>query len=589
MNENKRKSGFSLIEVLVGTALFIVVAVPAYGAFANLFKLANASKARTLAVHLADEQFEIIRNMPYVSVGLTNGIPQGILFQTQSLTRGGVEFAVNLTVRNINLSTSTVQASSKLVEVEVTCPNCQSFQPVVLTGQVSPANLQSAGNGGALVVQVFDANGQPIPNANVVVQSIATSTITNTDVTNNDGLLNIIGVPPGANTYRVTVNKSGYSEDRTYPLGGSGNPDPVKPDITVLNQEISQASFAIDKLSTLHFSSVTPLCTPAGNMTFTLTGAKQIGANVSKYSQNVSTDGSGISNIYNMEWDTYTIIPTGTTYDVAGINPYSPFTLNPDNSQNVQLVVVPKNLNSLLVSVEDSISKLPVSGVTVELSGPNSFFETKTTGQGYISQTDWSGGSGQSTFTSPNKYWLDNDQVDTATSSGDILMKEVFGSYNTNIAATLESSTFDTGTSSNFYTFSWTPTSQPALSGEKSVKFQFATNPNSTSTVWLYTGPDGTVGTFYEVPGTNISSNNNGNEFARYMAYLSTNTATVTPIVSDVSFAYTSSCIPPGQVLFQGLSAGSYTLSVSKAGYTTYSGSVEVISGWQEHKVTIGL
>ncbi|MFA6078823.1 MAG: carboxypeptidase regulatory-like domain-containing protein [Candidatus Omnitrophota bacterium] len=589
MTRSKRiKSGFSLIEVLVGTALFLTVAVSAYGAFANLLKLANASKARTLAVHLADEQFEIIRNMPYISVGLTNGIPLGILPQTQSLTRGGISFTVSLTVRNINLSTSTVQASDKLIEVEVDCPGCQGFQPVVLTGQVSPANLQSAGNGGALVVQVFDANGQPVHDATVVVQSLATSTVTNTDTTNNDGVLNVIGVPPGPNMYRVTVNKSGYSTDRTYPLGGSGNPDPTKPDITILDQQVSQASFAIDRLSTLHFSSVTPLCVPVGGMSFDLAGAKQIGTNVSKYSQSLSTDGSGMLDLPNMEWDTYAVTPTDTAYDVAGINPYSPFSLNPGNSQSVQLVVVPKDPNSLLISIEDNASKLPVSGATVELSGPSSFDETKITGQGYLSQTDWSGGGGQNIFTDQSRYLADNGQTDTSTSSGDILMKSVFGSYNTNIAATLESSTFDTGTSSNFYTFSWTPANQPALAGAKSVKFQFAANPTSTSTIWSYTGPDGTAGTFYEVPGSNISAVNNGNEFVRYMAYLSTETATVTPMISDVSFAYTSSCIPPGQVLFQGLSAGSYTLTVSKVGYATYSGPVEVTSGWHEHKTTIG-
>ncbi len=581
----RKKTGFSLIEVLVGTAVFLTVSVSAYGAFANLFKLANLGKARTLAVHLADEQFEIIRNMPYISVGLTTGIPQGVLPQTQSLVRGGIPFTVNLTVRNINLSSTTVQASDKLVEVEVACQNCQNFKPVVLTGQISPANLQSAGNGGALVIQAFDANGHPVVGATVNVESMATSSINNTDTTNNDGILNIIGVPPGSNAYRVTVSKTGYSTDRTYPLNGPGNPSPSNPDITVLNQQVSQGSFAIDKLSALHISSVSSLCVPAPAMSFSLTGAKQIGLNVSKYTKNLSTNDSGFLDIPNMEWDTYTIVPTSSTYDVAGINPYSPFNLNPDNSQNVQLVVVPKNSNSLMISLEDSASKLPISDATVVLSRSSGYNKTIITGQGYLSQTDWSGGDGQVDLTNPNKYWEGNLQVDTMASIGDILMKYVFDSYNTNIPATLESSTFDTGTSSNFYTFSWAPAGQPVLAGEKSVKFQFATNPTSTSTVWSYVGPDGTSGTYFDAPGSAINSVSNGNRFARYKAYLSTETATVTPMVSNVSFAYTSECIPPGQVLFQGLSVGPYDITVSKSGYVTYTGSVSVSSGWQNQKV----
>ena len=191
-------------------------------------------------------------------------------------------------------------------------------------------------------------------------------------------------------------------------------------------------------------------------------------------------------------------------------------------------------------------------------------------------------------FGTPNQYFIDNGQVDTSTSTGNIVMRTAFGLYSKTATATLESSTFDTGTTSNFYTFSWTPIGQPALTGTSSVKFQFATNPTSTSTTWTYLGPDGTPNTYFTVPGSPINSASNGNEFARYLAYLTTRTATATPIISNVSFAYTSNCIPPGQVIFQGLSSGTYTLTVSKSGYTTYSGSVTIGSGWQQQIVNLG-
>ena len=71
--------------------------------------------------------------------------------------------------------------------------------------------------------------------------------------------------------------------------------------------------------------------------------------------------------------------------------------------------------------------------------------------------------------------------------------------------------------------------------------------------------------------------------------YLTTDTATVTPSVNEVSFTYTSGCTPPGQVLFQGLAAGTYTLTVSKAGYTTSVTSVTVSDDWQNETVPLGL
>ncbi|MFA6315143.1 MAG: carboxypeptidase regulatory-like domain-containing protein [Candidatus Paceibacterota bacterium] len=583
----KKSNGFSLVEVLVGTAIFLIVAISAYGIFANVFRLANGNQARMLAIQLADEQFEIVRNMPYLSVGLTNGIPLGILPQNQTLVRGNVTFDVGMTIRNVNFSTTSYQASSKLVEITVTCSTCQNFNPVTLTGQISPANLQSAGDGGAIVVQVFDANGQPVVGAEVVIQSVSTSTITNTDVTNNNGILNVIGVPPGNNAYRITVSKAGYSTERTYSIGGAGNPNPIKPDATVLNQQVTQVSFAIDKLSTLHFSSVGPLCNVIPNVEFNLSGAKQIGADIPKYSEALSTDTNGTLTLNSMEWDTYTLLPTEASYDIYGINPISPFALNPDNIQEVQLVGIPSSGNSLMVTVVDSALQLPISGVEVNLS-KTGYDVTKITGQGYMNQTDWSAGSGQILFTDPTKYYSDNGLVDTSTSTGDILLDQAFGLYNINSTGTLESSTFDTGTTSNFYTFSWNPSSQPSLAGVESVKFQFASNDTSTSTSWDYKGPDGTSSSFFTVPGSSINNNQNGKQFVRYKAYLSTEVATVTPMVSDVSFAYTSGCIPPGQVLFQNLS-GTYTLTVEKAGYITVSGSIDIGSDWQQKKVLLEL
>ena len=156
--------------------------------------------------------------------------------------------------------------------------------------------------------------------------------------------------------------------------------------------------------------------------------------------------------------------------------------------------------------------------------------------------------------------------------------------YNTGATGTLESSTFDTGTTSNFYSLNWTPLSQYSST---SVAFQFATSPSSTGP-WNYLGPNGSGSAYYSSPGMQISSVNNNAEYARYKAYLTTKIATVTPSINDVSFTYTSGCLPPGQVIFQGLSTGSSTLTVSKSGYTTYTSSAfNIVSGWQSKAVQL--
>jgi len=110
---------------------------------------------------------------------------------------------------------------------------------------------------------------------------------------------------------------------------------------------------------------------------------------------------------------------------------------------------------------------------------------------------------------------------------------------------------------------------------------------NSTSS-WTYRGPDGTAGTYYTSTSTDIASIHNGDRYLRYNMLLSTASSTLTPSVSDVQFSFTSSCVPPGQVLFEALGTGTYNLTVSKSGYSTSTDTFTVSAGqWQEKIVTM--
>ncbi len=584
---------FTLIEILVGAAVFLVVSLAAYNAYVGLFRLINLSQFKVLAVNLANEQFELVRNMPYVDVGIVGGIPKGKLVNSQVLVRGGVSFTVTTTVRNLDLAfdgtiggspNDLSPADNKLVDITVACTGCNNMKPISLTGQVAPKNLETASNNGALFIRVFDANGQPVQGANVHVVNVATTTsIIIDDVTDATGMLQLVDVPPGNNAYRISVTKSGYSTDRTYPPGGSDNPSPSKPDATVLLQQVTQVSFAIDRVSTLTVSSVSPTCEVVPNFDFALVGSKQIGVNVPKFSQNVVTNGSGILAIPNMEWDTYTLIPTDTSYDIAGLNPLNPSTLNANSSQQIQLIAIPSDPRSLLVTVKDGATQLPLSGATVVVSRTG-WSDTKITGKGFINQTNWSSGDGQDIYSNTAQYWNDDGHMDV-TVPGLLQLASAFGTYSP--TGWLQSSTFDTGSASNFYTITWSPVDQPVVVGSDSVGIQIATATTTTPTSWDFLGPDGTSATYYTVPNTPINSIHNDNRYLRYKVYMATQTATATPSVSDVAFTFTSSCTPPGQVIFSGLSAGNYHISVTKTDYSNYDYDVAVSSNWLEIPVVM--
>jgi hypothetical protein len=239
----------------------------------------------------------------------------------------------------------------------------------------------------------------------------------------------------------------------------------------------------------------------------------------------------------------------------------------------------------VLITVKDLATGLPVTGATVTLEKGGAS-TTLTTGRGFLSQTDWSGGGGQSMYTISNQYASDDGNIDVTTTPGDVKLLKILGLYAP--TGTLYSSTFDTGSVSNFYQFTYKPTGQPIDTGATPIQFQIATG-NSTSS-WTYLGPDGTASTYYNSTTTDISAANNATRYLRYKMLLNTASTSYTPNVADIQFTFTSNCVPPGQVLFQGLLNGTYNITVEKAGFTTETDTVVVNAGtpWQEVQETIG-
>lgn len=588
------RSGFTLVEVLVSVAVFAYISVSIYQGYVKVMEVVRVSRVKVASAALANEQLEIIRNLPYADVGISGGLPAGKVIQNQTLTRDGVSFDVKATIRNIDdpfdgtiggTPNDTSPADYKLIEVEISCPTCKNFQPVSFTSYVAPKGLETTSTNGALFVRVFNAVGQPVSGANVHIENNqASPPIVIDDTTNNDGVLQIVDAPPGVEAYEITVSKPGYSQEKTYLTGAPGNPNPVKPHATVGVQQVTQTSFSIDLTSTLNIASVSETCTPVGDIDFSLEGLKLIGTapDVLKYNVNHITNGAGNKTIPALEWGTYNALLTDASYDLIGSTPLLPLTLNPSTNQDFKLIVASKDPRSLLVTVKDASTQLPLSGtsVTLEKTGYNN---TLTTGRGFLRQTDWSGGAGQDNFMDPTRYYGSTVSLDVANPAGEIRLAKIFNDYLP--TGNLISSTFDTGSASNFHQILWQPQNQPPDTGPDSVKFQVASNNDQAT--WNFLGPDGTSNTFYTLADMNINSVHNGDRYMRYNAFLETANTAWTPNVSDVSFTFTSACVPPGQVTFTGLDAGDYTLTVSKTGYQLFSNTVSVASPWQQYEVVL--
>ncbi len=590
----KTQAGFTLIEVVVAMAVFALFAVGIYSAIQVTLKAVYQSRLRTVEAALLEEVLETVRNVSYGNVGVMGGIPVGVLPRVQTIVRNGISFDVTTTVRNIDdpydgtiggATNDTSPADYKLVQVEVLCTTCGQQKPLVGSAIVAPKNLEGSSANGALFLHVFDANGIAVAGALVqVVNTMVTPNIVIDDTTDNQGMLKLIDVPTSTLGYQITVSKNGYSADFTTSSSAS-NPHPSKPPANVVSQAITDLSFAIDRSASALVRGLSPACSAVPNTLFNFWGDKLIGSNpaVYKFKQKVSTDAAGLYTFNPIEWDTYHISSSSTAYDLAGTIPLFPLTIVPGSDNQVSLILRPHTPHSLLVRVPDAGTGLPLSGASVTLSGTG-FNETALTNLGYTRQTDWSGGYGQSEFTDQTKYWSNDTNVETTAFPGDIKLKKIGAAYVA--SGLLESSTIDLGTGVTFRSIVSEPLSQPMQTGQNAIRFQLATSSTSTPDVWNFVGPDGTAGTYYSLSTTTIYSGSTGDRYFRYRIFLNTANSAFTPLLSEVAFTYTTDCVPPGQVFFNGLAAGSYTLTVSAPGHDTNTGTV-VVNGQTETTVPL--
>ena len=586
--------GFSLVELVIGVFLFAVLGAGIYQGYAQVADIARLSRLKVTASALANEQFEIVRNLPYADVGISGSIPSGVLTADKTLVRDNVSFDVLTTVRNIDdpfdgtiggNPNDLSPADYKLVEVVITCPTCKQFSAMSFSTNVAPKDLESASTNGALFIQVLDANGQSVAAADVHIENnLEVPPIVIDDTTNVAGLLTIVDAPPGIEAYEITVTKPGYSEETTYPTGAPENPNPSKPHATVLLQQVTQVTFSIDRTSALEVLSVRDTCSTVGSIDFTLAGTRVIGTNpdILKYDENHITNAGGMKSIIDLEWDTYGTMLIDGVYDLIGTIPLIPLGLSPNTVQDFKLIVAPQDPGTLLVTVKDAATLLPLSESSVRLEGAG-YDETLLTGRGFLRQTDWSGGGGQVDFLDASRYFDSDGTVEDAGPAGELRLETILGEYAS--AGSLTSSSFDTGSASNFYDIDWQPEDQPPETGVDAVRFQIATNTDNAT--WNFLGPDGTGSTYYTLADQNIHGGHNGDRYFRYKAFLQTASTTFTPNISDVAATFTSLCVPPGQVAFSGLSSAGYTLTVSKAGYQPWSEAITINLPWQESTIVL--
>jgi len=266
MKKGKFKKGLTLIEVIIGIALFLLFFVGIFGAWRLSLKVIFQSKTRTIATSLANQIIEKIRNLPYEKVGTIDGYPSGDIPSVENTSLNGIDFTISTNIDYI------ADERDGIAQPEDSCPNDYKRATVTVswggryTGEVSLSTdiapkdeIQECEiSGGILWVKVFNSQGELVEGANVEIEDVF-SDLEKSCTTSLTEKCYIV-LPPSeegkGENYKIIVTKSGYSQDETFREGDIFNGEkiysPQKPNATILEGEVVQKSFSIDKLSSFN-------------------------------------------------------------------------------------------------------------------------------------------------------------------------------------------------------------------------------------------------------------------------------------------------------------------------------------------------
>lgn len=379
------RSGQTLVSVLIGLAIFLILSSAVFTLVQGSFQVISFNRSRIAARHLAQEKIEFIRNLTYDDVGTLGGIPSGPLEQEEVVERNGLSYTVKTDIIYIDdpfdnvIPSDLLPSDYKRVRVEVSWGGTASSRrnPVVLVTDITPRGVETTAGGGTLSIFVIDANGQPVPQADVQITANTTPFVNLSLSTSDNGRVILPGAPTCTACYQVSITKSGFSTDRTYATTEVANP--VNPHLSILTGELTEVTLSIDRLSTLTFQTMANRASgflPLGNISFRLRGTKIIGTetdgtSVYKYDETLSTNSLGLLTVNDLEWDSYEVsMSQASSFDISGIFPKSPMSIEPDTQVDVKLATEAKSQHSLLLTFMDP-SQVHIASVSATLTGAN--------------------------------------------------------------------------------------------------------------------------------------------------------------------------------------------------------------------------
>ena len=552
----------------------LVVFLGIAAAFQLSLDVVMNNKSRAGAIALVNERMEYLRSLSYTQIGVSGGIPAGIVPQEETVSWNGIEYTRRTSVLYSDdsgdglgdLDENSIITDYKTIRVEVLWTARQGERSVILVGRVSPNGVEVAVPGGILTINVVNAAAEPVFDAQVdIINTEISPAINIRTYTNSEGLVTFIGAPAASN-YQITVSRPGYSTDQTYPVTVE-NPNPNPRHLTVADNETTSYTFAIDLVSTKTVETYKAMETSTWEDTFTddtkiavFDGTEISGGRVrfvgnppfppSASVQSIAIAPPQVSRWKALSWNDVEPSDTEIFYQLYTSDGASliPDEVLPDNStgfstSSIDITGIPAQtypgirIGAILKTKNPGAPTPSIDDWTIEYEGPSPFPNLTFSMRGL-----------KTIGNNPTVYKYDETHSSGAGAS-----------------LTLQNVEWDT------YALSVPTTTNYNLAESCNNPQPEVLAPASSQTTRLYVLPYNPSSLLVDVRSSVDSSLLSG---ASVRLYKTGHDETL----------LTSSC---GQVFFEGLEDATYSIEVSKTGYQTYSSANVVVSDVSQLSVVL--
>lgn len=230
-------AGFTLVEVIVAMVVFAIIVTGFLYVLTSSLTMSRDTRARVVAANLASQQIDLVRSAATVF---------DVVDSTRTTTLNGDTFTIDVTSSWATSSGATATCEAgvatgslayKQVTVEVTWGGMPDGAAVFADTSLTPRTKINDPTRGTVLIGVIDSAGVGVSGATVSLSPANGVASVSTD---SDGCAYLLKVP--ADTYTVTVSKSGYISDQQLTAPTATVP--------VTAGSTSRASFGYDRATT---------------------------------------------------------------------------------------------------------------------------------------------------------------------------------------------------------------------------------------------------------------------------------------------------------------------------------------------------